>query len=184
MQRLREEGVPYVSVNLEPVFGSIDDYVPLIADSVRRAWALTGRAPLLVCHSMGGLAARAWLASDAAEPVHGVVTMGTPHRGTWLGRFSQMPNGQQMRLEGEWLQALQASEAQTAPASRYGQFVCWYSNADNIVFPTSTATLPEADNRLVPGAPHVAMAFYPRVMDESLALLSSAARSPSERTAE
>ncbi|MGE0351533.1 esterase/lipase family protein [Hydrogenophaga sp.] len=183
MRQLRARGIPYVSVNLEPVFGDIDDYIPLIEDAVRRAHELTGRPPLLVCHSMGGLAARAWKAASPGAAVHAVVTIGSPHRGTWLGHFSRVANGRQMRLDGGWLRALEEREARHAPTGAYTNFVCWYSNADNIVFPASTATLPGADNRLVPGAAHVAMAFQPRVMDESLAMLASAGRSPSERTA-
>lgn len=181
LRELRARELPYTTVNLEPVFGSIDDYVPLIEDAVRRAEALTGQPPLLVCHSMGGLAARAWLAATpgAAQRVCGVVTFGTPHNGTWLAHFSHVTNGRQMRIGGEWLRALEAREAgQVRPP-----FVCWYSNADNIVFPTSTATLAGADNRLLPGVPHVAMAFHPTVMATSLAMLASGGSSPSERTA-
>lgn len=182
MRRLRQEGVPYVSVNLEPVFGGIDEYIPLISEAVRRAHALTGQPPVLVCHSMGGLVARAWRASEPGTPVRKVVTIGTPHRGTWLGRFSRVANGRQMRQDGEWLVALHRREADIAPENAYADFVCWYSNADNIVFPASTATLPGADNRHVPGVAHVALAFHPRVMDESLSIVASAGRSPSERT--
>lgn len=184
MRRLRSEGWPFVSVNLEPVFGGIDDYIPLMSDAVRRAHALTGRAPVLVCHSMGGLVARAWMAAEPGTPVHKVVTIGTPHRGTWLGRFSRVANGRQMRQDGDWLAALHQREAEITPQEAYAHFVCWYSNADNIVFPASTATLPGADNRHVPGVAHVALAFHPRVMEESLAVVASAARSPSARTAE
>lgn len=183
MNRLRREGVPYVSVNLEPVFGDIDSYVPLMSDAVRRAHAITGRPPVMVCHSMGGLVARAWMAAEPHTAVHKVVTIGSPHRGTWLGRFSRVTNGRQMRQEGDWLNALHQREAQIKPEATYADFVCWYSNADNIVFPASTATLPGADNRLVPGVAHVALAFHPRVMDESLAIVASAGKSPSERTA-
>jgi len=174
MHALRQRGVPYTSVNLEPVFGSIDTSVPLIDDAVRRAHALTGQPPMLVCHSMGGLAARAWLDAvpGAHERVSRIVTIGSPHHGTWLAQFSRVDNGRQMRIDGEWLCSLRARETATAPITRFERFVCWYSNADNIVFPATTATLPGADNRHVPGVSHVAMAFHPRVMHETLALLT------------
>lgn len=172
MRILRDLGRPYTSVNLEPVFGSIDDYIPLIDEAVRRAHALTGAAPVLVCHSMGGLAARAWRAAtpDADTRVRHIVTIGSPHRGTWLAQFSHLTNGRQMRQNGEWLQALEHRETQRWPAGTYAPFTCWYSNADNIVFPTSTATLPGADNRFVHGHPHVAMAFADEVMRGTLSL--------------
>ena len=185
MVAFQKRGIPYTSVNLEPIFGSIDDYAPLVDEAVERATALTGQAPLLICHSMGGLAARAWLAATpgAASRVQKIITIGTPHRGTWLARFSHLANGRQMRHDCDWQQSLVARELALHPQRNAGLFVCWYSNTDNIVFPASTATLPGADNRLVAGAAHVALAFHPRVMDESLAMVASAASSPSERTA-
>ncbi len=185
MKRLRALNVPYVSLNLEPVFGSIDEYVPLVDAAVARATALTGQAPTLICHSMGGLAARAWLASstDAVARIDRIITIGTPHRGTWLARFSRLNNGRQMRHDCDWQQDLLSRELLLHSRRNADRFVCWYSNTDNIVFPASTATLPDADNRLVAGAPHVALAFHPRVMDESLAMVASGSSSPSERTA-
>lgn len=186
MERLRSLGVPYLSVNLEPVFGSIDDYVPIIEAAVADATLLTGKPPTLICHSMGGLAARAWLAATpgAARRIGKVITIGTPHRGTWLARFSHLDNGRQMRQDCDWQQGLVARERALDPHRNADRFVCWYSNTDNIVFPASTATLPGADNRHVAGAAHVALAFHPRVMEESLSMLASAASSPSDRTAE
>lgn len=166
LYRLRGSGHAYAAVSLEPLFGSIDDYVPAIDAAVQRVTAATGLAPLLVCHSMGGLAARAWLRAQQADArVHHVVTLGTPHRGTWTARFSTVANGRQMALHSDWLRQL----AQAEPAQRQRLFTCYYSNCDNIVFPASTATLPGADNRLLAGVPHVAMGFEPRVMQEVLA---------------
>ena len=165
MQRLQGRGHAFVAVNLEPLFGSIDDYAPEIDEAVRKVAEATGLPPLLVCHSMGGLAVRAWLKRMKAEArVHHVVTIGTPHRGTWLARFGHGHNGRQMRLLSDW----QAQLDQGMPAGRHALFTCWYSNCDNIVFPTSTATLPGADNRLVRGAAHVQLAFLPQVMDATL----------------
>jgi triacylglycerol lipase len=185
MQALREAGVPYTSMNLEPVFGAIDEGVALIEDAVARAEGLGASSPVLVCHSMGGLAARAWLASAPGNlaRVSRIITIGSPHHGTWLARWSRVTNGRQMRQHSEWLRALAAKEAALQGERAYAKFVCWYSNADHIVFPTSTALLPGADNRHVPGVAHVALGFHPTVMSESLAMVAPAAISPELRTA-
>jgi triacylglycerol esterase/lipase EstA (alpha/beta hydrolase family) len=158
MTRLRANSHPFIAVNLEPVFASIDDYAAVIDAAVKRLAQATGMPPLIVGHSMGGLAVRAWMRANegSAPAVHGVITIGTPHRGTWLGRFSHTRNGRQMRLGGEWTGKLRHD-----PAS--ARLVCWYSNCDNVVFPASAATLPGADNRLVRGAAHIELAFEPRV---------------------
>jgi triacylglycerol esterase/lipase EstA (alpha/beta hydrolase family) len=166
LQEARRLGIPFVAVNLEPVFGSIDRYAGIIDEAVERIARETGLAPVLVCHSMGGLAARAWLrAKSADDRIQRIVTIGSPHHGTWLARFSRVRNGRQMRLDSEWLRNL------GPPAAPY-RFTCWYSNCDNIVFPTGTAMLDGADNRLVTGAGHVDLAFHPRVMAETLALVA------------
>ncbi|EER58523.1 PGAP1 family protein, partial [Acidovorax delafieldii 2AN] len=168
MAALRERGHAHVAVTLEPAFGSIDDYAATLDAAVQRVTQATGMAPVVVGHSMGGLVARAWLrtlpAQAAATRVHRVITLGTPHGGTWAGRFSRAVNGRQMSLAGEWVGALQRAE----PAERAALFTCWYSNCDNIVFPASTAALPGADNRFVEGLAHMQMAFDPRVMQACL----------------
>jgi len=169
MRALQARGHSFSAVNLEPVFGSIDDYVAIIDAAVVRVTTATGLPPVLVCHSMGGLAARAWLQANNAQRVHRVITIGSPHHGTWLARFSRLPNGMQMAQQGRWLRALERSEN---PAL-HARFTCWYSNCDNIVFPASTATLAGADNRLVRGVAHVQLAFRPEVMSASLDLIAS-----------
>ena len=171
LERLQGSGHAFVALSLEPVFGSIDDYTPQIEDAVQRITRATGLPPLLVCHSMGGLAARAWLQTKQGDDrIHHIVTIGTPHRGTWLAYFSHSLNGQQMRLASSWHEGL----SQNAPAQRHQLFTCWYSSGDNIVFPASNATLPGADNRLLRGKAHVQMAFAPQVINDTLARLQSA----------
>jgi triacylglycerol esterase/lipase EstA (alpha/beta hydrolase family) len=168
LQRLQGSGHAFVAVNLEPLFGSIDAYIPSIDEAVRQVTQATGLTPLLVCHSMGGLAARAWLREMKAESrVHHVVTIGTPHSGTWLARFGHGTNGLQMRLASSWQSGLNHG----MPEGRHALFTCWYSTADNIVFPASTATLQGADNRLIRAKAHVQMAFAPQVVSATLARL-------------
>lgn len=160
MEKLQARGVPFIAVNLEPVFGSIDNYTPLIAAAVQRVTAAAGSAPILVAHSMGGLASRAWLktAADDALP-HRIITIGTPHNGTWLARFGSTLNALQMRQGDAWQKALRDAE----PPQRVKRFTCFYGHADNIVFPASNATLPGADNRHIAACAHVHMAYHAEV---------------------
>jgi hypothetical protein len=74
-----------------------------------------------------------------------------------------------------WLRDMFVDESsEHAVTANYKPFVCYYSNSDNIVMPASTACLPGADNRHMPGVAHVALALDPQVMAESLALIVSA----------
>lgn len=173
MTELRTRGVPFIAVDLEPVFGSIDHYADRVGAAVQRLTQATGRAPLIVAHSMGGLAVRLWWASaGAGTPVEHIVTIGSPHSGTWLARFGPTLNGRQMRRGGAWLGELESAERRLRGPSPYERFTCFYSHCDNIVFPASTATLPGADNRHVDGCAHVHLAFQPAVFEEALRWLT------------
>lgn len=181
LARLRDRGDVFVALNLEPVFASIDDYAPLLDAAVQRVTRATGQAPLLVCHSMGGLVARAWLRATCGDDrVHHIITIGSPHHGTWLGRFSHAINGQQMQQSNPWLLQLEKDES----VQRRALFTCFYSDCDNIVFPVSTATMVDARHRLVRGVGHLALAFDQTVMHESLAMLRGAARNEIGQTNE
>jgi pimeloyl-ACP methyl ester carboxylesterase len=170
MQRLHARGVPFVAVNLEPVFGSIDDYAAIIDQAVQQVQAATGLPPVLVGHSMGGLAVRRWwsLAANDHRVSH-VITIGTPHHGTWLARWAFSHNGRQMQLASGWLQQLQGAHT----ATRAARFTCFFGHCDNIVFPASHATLAGADNRHLPGVAHVHMADRPEPFEELLRRLQA-----------
>jgi triacylglycerol lipase len=169
LARLRARGVAFIAPSLEPAFGSIDAYVGAIDDGVRRLRDATGVAPVIVAHSMGGLAVRAWLvrasefeAKDhVPRDVHTIVTIASPHQGTLFGHRGPIINVGQMRRGNAWLAALARTEA---PALR-PRFVCFYSHCDNIVLPASTATLEGADNRHLRAMAHVQLVEQPAVFD-------------------
>lgn len=65
----------------------ITTYGDRLADIVAMVKERTGRDKvILITHSMGGLVARSFINDDGAEDVHKLVTIGTPHHGTygWL----------------------------------------------------------------------------------------------------
>ena len=171
LQALTRQGVVFTTVNLEPMLGSIDDHATQIENAVQRAHAAAGGIPpVVVAHSMGGLAVRAWMRATpgADRRVARVITVGTPHNGTWLARWGYGQNARQMRLASPWLAALAAAE----PAERRALFTCWHSCGDNIVFPHLTATLPGADNRHMAAVGHVALLDQPEVLAHVLHCLN------------
>jgi triacylglycerol esterase/lipase EstA (alpha/beta hydrolase family) len=174
MERFLEVHVPFVAVNLEPVLGSIDEYAPRIEAAVSRLETATGRAPVVVAHSMGGLAVRAWLRQLGCGRLHHLVTIGTPHRGTAMARRAWAKNSRQMRIGSSWLEALSAAEASQVRVA----VTCFWSRCDNIVFPIDSATLPGADNRHLDATPHVRMVYHPQVFAEVMRLVASAQSLP------
>lgn len=185
LSALRRHGVAYATVNLEPVFAaSLDDYRALVEQLVERACQATGQPPIIVAHSMGGVVVRAWLADERARAVEQarpvrvrhVVTIGSPHAGTWLARWNGLAMVKQMRQGSPWLAELDAAERTVADrCAPPVPWTCFFSNCDNVVMPPSAATLPDADNRLLAGSGHVAQAFRPEVLQEILRLAGHAA---------
>jgi hypothetical protein len=159
MRQLQASGVPVVAITLEPAFGSIDRYAQPVHLAVERLRRATGVRPLIVGHSMGGLAIRAYVAAYGSSAVERCITIGTPHHGTFHARFGHGTNARQMRQNSDW----QQSNAQRLSAQDCARFICLYSNADNIVAPFESAMLEGADNRHIPGYGHMHLGFSPQV---------------------
>lgn len=174
MQRLRERRIPFVAVSLEPVLGAIDAYAEPIEAAALRLEAATGLPPLIVAHSMGGLAARAWLRRfGGPQRCAGIITIGTPHHGTWLARFAFSRNGRQMQRGSGWLGVLNDPPAHSSDSMGV-PFDCYYGHCDNIVFPAATATLPGARNVHVPRAAHIHMLGSQQLFNDVLMKLGVA----------
>ena len=159
--------ISHATVDLEPVLGAIDGYVPLVARAIDSLRARTGAARvIIVAHSMGGLVARAYLRAHGAARVAHVFTLGTPHHGTSLARRGIGRNAAQMRRDDNavgvvpasapecaWLRALGASET----AATRALITSFYTHHDNIVAPQTSSELPGARNVQFGGVGHVAM---------------------------
>ncbi|MFM9436307.1 triacylglycerol esterase/lipase EstA (alpha/beta hydrolase family) [Janthinobacterium sp. CG_23.3] len=175
-RRLAQAGVSHAAIDLEPLGAGIDAYAPLLRRAVDELCAASGHARvILVCHSMGGLAARAYLRSDGAARVARVITLGTPHHGTGLASFGAGLNARQMRRGSDWLAALAAAET---PARR-ALFTSIFSHHDNIVAPQTSSWLADAKNLEFGAIGHVALGRHPRILAcvlDEIALASAAER--------
>ena len=122
---------------------------------------------IVVAHSMGGLAARAWLRRYGRHGVARIITLGTPHSGSLLAGYGIGINARQMlpvsawRPEDRhWLSELGSSE----DSETRSLFLCFWSRQDNIVTPQDSGALPGARNIAFDGIGHVALGFDARVM--------------------
>jgi len=157
----RRQDIACIALSLEPADGSIDDYAPAIELAVQRLTALAGSPPLILAHSMGGLAARAWWRMyGEAGRIKALVTLGSPHAGTPVAHFAAATNARQMRPGGEWLSALaEAEQHKPLPPTH-----CIASSNDQIVFPTSTTQLAGAAQTLeLRAIGHLGLVFHPQV---------------------
>lgn len=172
---LANANISHGAVDLEPVFGGIDDFVPIVDRAVEALCKTTRQDKIIiVAHSMGGLVSRAYLRARGGTRIAKVITLGTPHHGTGLANSGIGLNGRQMRWTGrgengrpsDWLQELEKTEDRTLRPL----FVSIYSHHDNIISPQTSSHLPGAKNLEFHGIGHVALALHPliqaRVLDE------------------
>jgi pimeloyl-ACP methyl ester carboxylesterase len=153
-------GCNVATVNLEPVFGRIDAYAGVVHAAVERLRGASGAQQVtLVCHSMGGLAARVYLRDYGDAAVTKIVTIATPHLGTVFGILGQGHNAKQMAHRADFLQKLAAGES----ADLRRKFVCVASRDDNLIVPRSSPLLPDARHVLLEGVGHLALIEDPRV---------------------
>lgn len=110
-----------------------------------------GRQVALVAHSMGGLAARLYLARRGSARVARLVTIGSPHQGTSLARWGVGANAREMVPGGVFLRELEARES----AMGKPPALAIYSVHDNMILPQDSARLAWARNVAVVGMGHV-----------------------------
>lgn len=159
--------ISHATLDLEPLMGDIDAYAARIEAAAQDLCAQSGaRQLVVVAHSMGGLAARAWMRVHGAGRVARLITLGTPHHGTCLAAFGLGINAGQMRRTGvtgpecAWLSALAAAE----DAAVRARITSLYSHHDNIIAPQTSSQLPGARNLAFGGVGHVALGHNRRVL--------------------
>ncbi len=163
--QLEARGYSHATVDLEPIFGDIEDFAVQLEHAVQALLAATrSDKVIIVAHSMGGLVARAWMRRYGTAHVARVITLGTPHYGTDLAHMGPGHNARQMRRNGEWLAQLDAEDR-----AQRRLITSIYSWHDNIIAPQDSCHLPGARNIALPGVGHVAMGRHPDIAKRVLA---------------
>jgi len=115
----------------------------------------------IVAHSMGGVVARLALRDPAiASRVHTLVTLGTPHSGTYLARFASTAVTLDLR-PGSTLQRELARD-ECGGACGDARIVAFWSRSDVIILPAEGAQLAGAENVEMSGFTHYSYLILPR----------------------
>lgn len=186
LHHLRANGVPCVAVSMPLLLHRIGTGRPVLDAAARRMQAATGQRPVVVAHSMGGLVVRDWLRSlpevDAPHRPDTVVTVASPHHGTWPAYWALGPNVAQMRPGNAWLQQLQTDEARPGSVAQRVRWHCALSDTDNLVFPSSTCVLPGAQVLWLRGMAHVQMLQAPALWNVVKRLVAPGAAGATTKT--
>ena len=161
---------PVFAPNFPVVLSSIEEFAAKLHREIERiATGCAQERVILICHSMGGLAAREYLRSHGNRRLARLITIASPHHGTALAAIGLGANARQMCRGCEFLAGLEAFEALgTARVNT----VSIYSLHDNLVAPQETSRLTWASNVALFGMGHLQIIDAPAtfaVLREELA---------------
>jgi pimeloyl-ACP methyl ester carboxylesterase len=140
---LRRRGFGRVTtMNYSILTGDIRTAAAQLAQEVETLVAETGYERIhVVGHSMGGLIARYYVTRlGGDERVHTLVTLGTPHHGTYLAYGWPSQITKQLRPGSPLMREL----AGPVRGCRT-RFLCYWSDIDQLMFPQRTAALDHPD---------------------------------------
>jgi pimeloyl-ACP methyl ester carboxylesterase len=142
------------TVNYGPPYGDIEHFADQLGAKIEAVCAATGAARVfLVCHSMGGLVARAYLRQRGPARIERIITIGTPHHGSVFARGVVGRCLAQMRPGNAWLAELNHDETKPPPVP----VTSIWSRHDSLVAPQASSELACAENIALTGIGHNAL---------------------------
>ena len=136
---------------------------------VREIQEVTGEPRVdMVAHSLGGVVARlAIVEHDLGDVVRTLITLGTPHQGTYSARLGNTPVTRALRPDSELMRALAGK-----PLPQGLRVVTFWSRGDLVILPSESAALPGSRQVEVPNYTHYGYLIVPgswKAVLESLA---------------
>lgn len=165
MQWLRKRDIgPVYALSYGPPLESIEWFADQAAAKIDAILEQTGaRRVIVIAHSMGGLVMRAYLRRYGGAKIARLVTLGTPHEGSfhaWLAAGAPMA---QMRPRNPWLSGLGHPDGESLPP-----IVSLWSWHDSMVSPQTSSRVPFGENVEVAGVGHNALLRDPAVFERLL----------------
>ncbi len=156
-----------IALNYSPLTGDVREVAETLGALVEQVCAETGYERIhVVGHSMGGIVARYYVQRlGGDERVHTLVTLGTPHGGTFPARLFPHPLVRQLRPGSDVVAELR----EPAPNCNT-RFVAIWSDLDQMIVPKRAATVDHPDlsarNVFVRGVGHMSLPVDGRIVHE------------------
>lgn len=159
-EQLKQAGWAVEGINLFPNFASAEEQAAKIRDRVKEMKQRLGVDRVdLVVHSFGGLVSRYYIQElGGTEHVRKLVTIATPHHGTYVAYLGPGDSALQMRPKSDFLQRLNGKGFAYDPV----KYTSIWTNLDEIVIPPKNAIMPDSDVRYVPWTGHLTIMFSQR----------------------
>lgn len=162
-----------IPVNYSPFTQDVGTAAARLARLVEQTCEETGYEKVhVVGHSLGGVVARYYVQRMGGDArVHTLVTLGSPHAGTYAAHLLPSRLVRQLRPDSELMQELAAP----SPGCRT-RFVAFWSDLDQLIVPKRSARLSHPDlsvrNVLLRGVGHMSLPIDGRVVHEIAMLLA------------
>ncbi|HVF63466.1 MAG TPA: alpha/beta fold hydrolase [Casimicrobiaceae bacterium] len=164
---LNRRGVgPVYALSYGPPLASIDLFAEQVASRIDDVLRATGATRVIaIAHSMGGLVMRAYLKRFGGSKVSRLVTIATPHQGSFHAWLAVGQSVAQLRPRNPWLAQLGAPAGSDLPP-----IVSLWSWHDSMVTPQTSSRVEFGENVEVAGVGHTALlrdeAVFERVLEE------------------
>jgi triacylglycerol lipase len=160
--RLETNGRDVYTLNTFPNIGTLAGSAAKLRQLVAHVRARTGATSVdLVAHSSGGLIARYYIQNLMDSPcVERLVTLATPHHGTFVGYLGPGLGAREMRPGSDLLNALNTPD-QAPPGVKVTSI---RAGLDEIILPHDSPILAGARNDLVPLAEHASIFVLPQAL--------------------
>lgn len=157
---LKKAGYAVEGLNLFPNFASAEEQALKVKAKAEAMMKQYGSQKIhLVVHSFGGLISRHYIQNmGGSAVVDQLVTIATPHLGTYAAFLGPGESAVQLRPESAFLKKLNAQGFAYPPV----KYTSIWSNLDEIVLPPKHSIMPDSQVFYVPWTGHLTIMFSQR----------------------
>ncbi len=138
---------------------TLDEMAAALASFIRKVKKRTEEPQVeIVAHSLGGLTARMAVCEHrAASSVKTLITLGSPHKGTYSARYGNTSVIKDLRPDSELIKRLNSK-----PFPKKTRLVAFFSKNDVFILPPENACLEDAENVEVTPFTHYSYLIDPK----------------------